>query len=104
MSVQVKFDESVFPLANFSQTVDSHEFATSTLKEVPAYFKTGASLPPPSHPTNGSDSTPGFDSTPASNTTPLPSSLTTSSGDLSSAHDNMDVERTSSDVPPRSVH
>ena len=34
VSVQVKFDESVFPLANFSQTIDSHEFATSRLKGV----------------------------------------------------------------------
>ena len=34
VSVRVKFDESVFPLANFSQTIDSHEFATSTLKGV----------------------------------------------------------------------
>ena len=34
VSVRVKFDESVFPLANFSQTIDSHEFATSTPKGV----------------------------------------------------------------------
>ena len=39
MSVQVKFGESVFPLATSCQTIDSHEFTTSTLKEVPAYPK-----------------------------------------------------------------
>ena len=32
VSVQVEFDESVFPLATSRQTIDSHEFATSTLK------------------------------------------------------------------------
>ena len=28
LSTQVKFDESVFPLERFNQTIDSHEFAT----------------------------------------------------------------------------
>ena len=39
VSVQVKFDEPVFPLANSRQTIDSHEFGTSTLKGAPAYPK-----------------------------------------------------------------
>ena len=48
VSVQVKFGESVFPLATSCQTIDSHEFTTSTLKEVFAYVRTGATLSPPS--------------------------------------------------------
>ena len=42
VSTQVKFDESVFPLEGSNQTIDSHEFATSTLKGVPRYPATGA--------------------------------------------------------------
>ena len=42
---------------------------------------------------------PGFGSTSTSNAAPLPPSLTASSSDHSSAHDNMGVEQTFSDVP-----
>ena len=48
MSTQVKFDESVFPLEGSNQTIDSHEFATSTLKGVPRYPATGATMSVPS--------------------------------------------------------
>ena len=47
MSTQVKFDESVFPLEGSNQTIDSHEFATSTLKGVPRYPVTGATMSVP---------------------------------------------------------
>ena len=97
--VRVKFDESVFPLANFSQTIDYDKFATSILKGAPAYPKTGAILPPPSHPTNGPDFTPGIDRTFTSTTASLPPSITPSSSDYPSVYDNMGVEQASSDVP-----
>ena len=48
VSTQVKFDESVFPLEGSNQTIDSHEFATSTLKGVPRYPATGATMSVPS--------------------------------------------------------
>ena len=48
MSTQVKFDESVFPLEGSNQTIDSHELATSTLKGVPRYPATGATMSVPS--------------------------------------------------------
>ena len=44
VSTQVKFDESVFPLEGSNQTINSHEFATSTLKGVPRYPATGATM------------------------------------------------------------
>ena len=90
---------SVFPLANFSQTIDSHDFATSTLKGVPPYPKTGAILPPPSHPTNGPDFTPGIGHTSTSTIVSLLPSITPSSNDYLSVRDNMDVEQTSSEAP-----
>ena len=48
VSTQVRFDESVFPLEGSNQTIDSHEFATSTLKGVPRYPATGATMSVPS--------------------------------------------------------
>ena len=48
VSTQVKFDESMFPLEGSNQTIDSHEFATSTLKGVPRYPVTGATMSAPS--------------------------------------------------------
>ena len=48
VSTQVKFDESVFPLEGSNQIINSHEFATSTLKGVPRYPATGATMSVPS--------------------------------------------------------
>ena len=48
LSTQVKFDESVFPLEGSYQTIDSHEFATSTLKGVSRYPDAGATMSVPS--------------------------------------------------------
>ena len=48
MSIQVKFDESVFPLEGSNQTIDLHEFAASTLEGVPRYPATDAMISVPS--------------------------------------------------------
>ena len=48
VSTQVKFDENVFPLEGSNQTTNSHEFATSTLKGVPRYPATVATMSVPS--------------------------------------------------------
>ncbi|GMM59158.1 hypothetical protein DAKH74_057780 [Maudiozyma humilis] len=47
VSNKVRFDESIFPLADSKETTLSHDFATSAVGGIPSYPKSGKTLAPP---------------------------------------------------------